>query len=228
MGSGPPFPDAVCQGKSRGCRSGENDFDTCQKLNAVTDVRYFIAIIPPEPVYSEAQSLKETMRNRFNTKGALRSPPHITLHMPFLWSEKKTDRLLESLHELCNHLSPTEIALNGFGCFPPRVIFLNVEPTAELKQLQSSIRDHCRMKLHLINDAYKDQPFHPHLTIAFRDLRKAAFQTAWEECRSATFDHRFMAEDLVLLKYDDRAPAHPGGSTWNIFHRFPFPKIPMS
>lgn len=194
----------------------------------MTDFRYFIAIIPPDPIYSEAQLLKEQMRDRYNTQGALRSPPHITLHMPFLWRENKTDLLVESLERLSGHLTPTEIILRGFGCFPPRVIFLHVERTPELTALQRSVREYVRINLNILNDTYKDQPFHPHLTIAFRDLKKDAFRTAWDEFRSVTFNHKFTADELVLLKYDGHHRSRADSNAWNIFRRFSFQKNPIS
>ena len=49
--------------------------------------QYFVALIPPSPVYEEAQALKEYFREKYNSKAALNSPPHITLHMPFFWKE---------------------------------------------------------------------------------------------------------------------------------------------
>ena len=55
--------------------------------------KYFIALVPPEPLLSEIQRVKQQIFDDYGTKGALRSPGHITLHMPFSWEEeKKADR----------------------------------------------------------------------------------------------------------------------------------------
>ena len=58
---------------------------------------YFIAIIPPSPVYEEALELKKYFKEQYGSKAALNSPPHITLHMPFLWNEEKEKKLTERL-----------------------------------------------------------------------------------------------------------------------------------
>ena len=50
---------------------------------------YFIAIVPPSPIYDEALEQKEYFKAKYNSKASLNSPPHITLHMPFRWSEKE-------------------------------------------------------------------------------------------------------------------------------------------
>jgi len=68
--------------------------------------RYFIAIIPAEPWYSEALQLKKEVRDVYESKGALRSPPHITLHMPFRWTLKKLKFLKKRFRRLppaCQH-----------------------------------------------------------------------------------------------------------------------------
>jgi 2'-5' RNA ligase len=49
---------------------------------------YFIALIPPEPFFSEVLGLKNEVKDRFNSKAALNSPPHVTLHMPFRFKER--------------------------------------------------------------------------------------------------------------------------------------------
>ena len=42
-------------------------------------------------------NIKQEFANRFNSKAALRSPPHITLHMPFKWKEEKEVKLIDVL-----------------------------------------------------------------------------------------------------------------------------------
>lgn len=54
---------------------------------SMSDALYFIALVLPSPLYEEVTRLKEYFRDRYNSKAALRSPPHITLHMPFKWKE---------------------------------------------------------------------------------------------------------------------------------------------
>jgi hypothetical protein len=44
---------------------------------------YFIAHVPEEPVFADLMALKTAVRDLYGSKAALRSPPHITLHMPF-------------------------------------------------------------------------------------------------------------------------------------------------
>src|SRR3990170_2735460 len=101
--------------------------------------QYFVALIPPSPVYEEALALKEYFKDKYQSKAALSSPPHITLHMPFLWNEDKEKKLVTKLHEFARQCDPLKVCLDNFSSFPPRVIFLNVAESDFLDQLQSNL-----------------------------------------------------------------------------------------
>ncbi len=176
--------------------------------------KFFIALIPPEPVFTAAWKWKEYMRDHYLSSGALKSPPHITLHMPFEWEDRKMERLTAGLTALASTLQPVEITFDGFGCFEPRVIFIQVQLSRELRELQARVREHCRINYHLLNDQYRDLPFHPHLTIGFRDLRKPMFHAAWQKFREMPFEATCTAMELVLLRHN--------GKSWDIFQSFPF------
>ncbi len=45
----------------------------------------------PEKYLVDVQKLKEEMAERFQSKASLNSPPHITLHMPFKFPERKEE-----------------------------------------------------------------------------------------------------------------------------------------
>lgn len=166
--------------------------------------KYFIALVPPPPAYELAQQWKEYFRAEFDSKAALNSPPHITLHMPFEWKTAKENVLIEKLTAFAETQKPFEIQLKNFGSFPPRVIYVHVEASAELKALQSSLACFCKTELNLFNANRLDQPYHPHLTVAFRDLKKTLFPKAWEFVKDLNFEAKFVCRELVLLKHDGR------------------------
>jgi 2'-5' RNA ligase len=174
--------------------------------------KYFIAIVPPSPITEEIHQLKEYCKEKFNTKGALNSPPHITLHMPFQWKEAKEEKLLAALDLWIAEPASFEIMLNGFSCFEPRVIFINVEENERLMDFQKKLERFCRTKLNLLNADYNGLPFHPHVTIAFRDLKKAAFGKAWGEFEEKNFNAHFQLTSIALLKRNARQ--------WNVLREF--------
>ena len=174
--------------------------------------RYFIGIIPPSPICEEVLELKQYFRDHFQSKAALHSPPHITLHMPFDWRDKKEGELIDSLQHFSSSLVSIPVTLKNFGCFPPKTIFIQVGPSDALIQLQMNVRQHCKKKLGLFNTDYKDLPFHPHMTVAFRDLKKPNFLKAWAEYMNEPYDAEFMVDKVCLLKHD--------GERWNHFQEF--------
>ncbi len=157
-------------------------------------------------------ALKKYFRDNYNSKASLNSPPHITLHMPFKLKAKKEDYLLKTLEEFALGQKPFSIQLNNFGAFPPRVIFIDVKTNSQLETLQRDLHKTCRQKLNLHNANYKEQAFHPHITLAFRDLRKAKFVEAWEEFAERKFKGNFTAHHLSLLKHN--------GKDWAVLREF--------
>ena len=172
--------------------------------------QYFLALVPPDPVYGEALKLKEYFREKYNSKASLNSPPHITLHMPFQWREEKEQELVNAFTKFRSEVQPFVLQLRNFGSFPPRVIFIDVVQSEELNKLQKNLLRFCKRELNLFNADYKNQPFHPHLTLAFRDLKKSMYAEAWHEFSSKGFDGEFLVDRFQLLKHN--------GKVWRTFH----------
>ena len=164
--------------------------------------KYFIAIVPPNALLLKIHELKQHIADTYQSKGALRSPGHITLHMPFAWDENKESKLVSCLENF-KFNAAIDISLNGFSCFEPRVVFINVNQTEELSQLQKQLVRHVKTDLQLFNQADDMRGFHPHITIAFRDLKKAQFYKVWEEFQNKPFQQNFSCQSICLLKHVD-------------------------
>lgn len=175
--------------------------------------QYFVAIIPPAPVFDEALALKEYFKEKYQSKAALNSPPHITLHMPFLWKESKEPVLAQKLKAFSSRWDPVKTCLDNFSSFPPRVIFMNVAESDTLKELQKDLHRYFKRELNVFNADYKETPFRPHLTLAFRDLKKPQYHLAWEEFSKKEYKAEFMADKLALLKHN--------GKSWDVLREFP-------
>jgi 2'-5' RNA ligase len=174
--------------------------------------QYFMAIIPPSPVYEEALELRKYFKEQYGSKAALNSPPHITLHMPFLWNEEKEKKLISKLLVFSKKCDPLKVCMDNFSGFPPKVIFINVTESDALNELQKDLHRFFKTELDIFNANYKEQPFHPHLTLAFRDLKKARYHKAWEEFAKKEFKAEFMADKIALLKHN--------GKSWDVLKEF--------
>ncbi|MEM9673845.1 MAG: 2'-5' RNA ligase family protein [Bacteroidota bacterium] len=165
---------------------------------------YFIALIPPEPFRQNSWRWKEYFRDQYQSKASLNSPPHITLHMPFKLKTKREVELVEKLQDFSRIFSPFVVELESFGAFPPRVIFVDVIKSAELENLQQTINRQMKEEFQIFNANYQDRPFRPHLTLAFRDLKKAQFCEAWAEFQHKEVRYTWEASHFSLLKHDGR------------------------
>lgn len=174
--------------------------------------RYFIALIPPNPIQSEVQQIKEQFRDDFNSKGALRSPGHITLMMPFQWKVKKEDKLFKLLAQATKERKFT-LRLNGYGTFGQKTIFIKNEISPELHAFQSRLAQYAKRNMNLFN-ATHNRGYHPHMTVAFRDLKKDQFDAAWKEFENQPFNYEFEVCSFWLLKHD--------GKRWNAYQEFQF------
>lgn len=179
---------------------------------------YFVAIVPPSPINEEALKYKNYFNDEYKSKASLNSPPHITLHMPFQWKEEKEEELIQTFLKFSSSISAFHLKLSGFGSFAPRVIFIDVEKNEALETMQKKLHQHCKKELNVFNAIYKDKGFHPHITLAFRDLKKPLFEKAWEEFKHKNFSGDFTADKFSLLKHN--------GKIWEIFKEFSLTEKP--
>lgn len=173
--------------------------------------RYFIAIIPPEPAFGHAESIKKELHEKFGLKAALRSPAHITLHMPFEWKEEKEKQLIVALEKI-KDIPKGEIRLHDIGEFNKSVIFVKVNYGEELVMLRNAIVTSMKTQLNIFNESENKRPFHPHLTLAFRDLKPAHFQAVWNFINEHPVDFCFNIQEFSLLKHN--------GTKWLPFQDF--------
>ncbi|GAB5524686.1 MAG: 2'-5' RNA ligase family protein [Roseivirga sp.] len=178
--------------------------------------RYFLAIIPPVIISDRVKGIKKYFLDHYNCKAPLRSPAHITLHMPFLFKEKKEEELVRKLNDGAIDQLSFELALDGFGAFVPRTIYIAVKQNEQLLSFQKGLTQFTKRELELFNTNYKDQGYHPHVTVAFRDLKKALFPAAWAEFQQRKFSAGFEVSSFWLLKHD--------GKEWQLHTEFPFQK----
>jgi 2'-5' RNA ligase len=165
--------------------------------------KYFIAIVIPEPFQKEVMALKQLVMDRYNSKAALRSPAHITLHMPFEWKEEKESILIETLQQF-SFKKDFKIELHDFYCFEPRVIFIDILKNELLAELQRNLVSYVKRNLQLFNQADDMRGFHPHVTIAFRDLRKENFYEAYTYFKTQNYTASFNVTNYCLLKHTEK------------------------
>ncbi|MDH5379884.1 MAG: 2'-5' RNA ligase family protein [Cyclobacteriaceae bacterium] len=171
---------------------------------------YFLAVIPPQPIYDEVWNIKKNIEEDYQSKASLNSPPHITLHMPFKWREDREDKLISTLEKVS--VEPFQIELKDFKAFVPRVIYIDLVQNEDLRNLWNAIVV-SMSSLNILNADYKNRGFTPHMTVAFRDLRKEMFKKAWEIFKNTSFSASWEVNSFSLLKHN--------GKIWEVFKSFP-------
>lgn len=179
-----------------------------------TESLFFIALLPSPAIQQYATEVKSHFDQYYASRHAFKSPPHITLQPPFQWQHDRFAALKEAIEIFARSQFPIPITLDGFGAFPPRVIYINVDRTDALLTLHRRLIEHLEMSIALVDPKEKSRPYAPHMTVAFRDLTKQNFKLAWQEFKDRSLHFEFMADRLTLLKHD--------GQRWQIHAEFPF------
>jgi 2'-5' RNA ligase len=164
---------------------------------------YFIAIVLPPELDEKILKYKTMMFEKYHCKVGLKSPAHITLVPPFWMQDEKEQQLISDINFLSQRFHPFLITTDNFSAFKPRTLFIAVAPNKTLDELKQATDAFFQN-----NDFYKlkldSRPFHPHITIATRDLYKKSFFEIWPWFAEKEFLHEWKAEGISLLKHNQK------------------------
>ncbi|TCJ14574.1 2'-5' RNA ligase family protein [Flaviaesturariibacter flavus] len=177
---------------------------------------YYAALVLPPELDARILPMKQWMREQHGCKVGLKSPAHITLLPPFWMNPSLEEDLRTDMNSFAATQPSLEICTSGFSAFRPRTLFIDVVADEALKALKSSCDNWFRPR-----DQYgikiESRPFHPHITIATRDLHKAAFAAAWAHFGQQSFHECWTATDISILKHN--------GQGWDVWHRVAFGSV---
>jgi 2'-5' RNA ligase len=165
---------------------------------------YFLAITPSETVSKKVIEIQQDIASRFQSQASLKIMPHITLKAPFRFPENEHESVLDWFSNLPVSMEPFRIELKNFGAFPNRnkpVLFISPEPGPELMSLQKQIIGSYQESFPLEKMMNYEVDYHPHLTVAFRDLQPASFEQAWAEFKEKEFNESFQVSHFHLLQH---------------------------
>jgi 2'-5' RNA ligase len=197
---------AACTCRNPGATIGGSFFITFNIKSILSQYLHYIAILAPEPVASEVTLFKEDIALRYNSRAALKNMPHITLKAPFIIDAQHYLKLLHWFEDLRIETPKFTLQLNGFGSFPnPKkpVIFVKPEPSPNLHRLQKEIIGFYSADIFpALNST--DKQFHPHMTVAYRDLSFPDYEQAWAEYAAKQYNAAFEVNEVVLLQHNGR------------------------
>jgi len=177
-------------------------------------MRCFIAIELPEAVKSTLSGIEEELKK---SKADVRwvKPDNIHLTLKFFGNieEKKTEKIIEIMENICNQYAPFTIEIKGMGTFPniksPRVLWVGIEGNDTLKTLQKEIEN----KMESIGFEREDRAFTAHLTLGrFRSsIEKEGLLKAVKLHEKDTFVGSINVQSLSLIRSD----LHPEGARYS-------------
>ncbi|MCS7035877.1 MAG: 2'-5' RNA ligase family protein [Saprospiraceae bacterium] len=174
----------------------------------------FIAIMPSRAVQEEVTAMKQYIADKWGPRHALKSPAHITLQPPFQWSEEAMPELKERLRHFASAQKPFWVVLNDYGAFAPKVFFIKPELSPQIKTLFARLRKTLETELHFVYDKKNERPFHPHMTLAHRDMPPTVFDQIWADFQERPYYRTFAVNSLALLRWM--------GDCWEVHEEFPF------
>jgi len=166
---------------------------------------YFIALIPPDDICREVHAFKEDIARQYNSIKSLKIIPHITLKAPFTTGVLKKDDMIVWFNNMAITTGPFETVLDGFSFFDnPKnpVIFVKPMPSTPLHVLQKEVIHGFQKQFPDSTVHPADKIFHPHMTIAYRDLAYAEFINARKVYEAKTYNNSFITNALFLLKHN--------------------------
>jgi len=164
---------------------------------------YFVALLLPGEINEEVLKWKLFMKEHFNCLVALRSPAHITLVPPFWMRDILQNTLEMAIGRFSQHQVPFEVHLRNFAAFKPRVIYVDVLSNLQLQTLYAELFEYLSGQ-DVFPIKKDDRPFHPHVTIATRDLHKKAFYEAWETFKNKNYEGLCTITGVSLLKHNKK------------------------
>jgi 2'-5' RNA ligase len=164
---------------------------------------YYIALVAPEHINRQVLKWKNYFKDNFGCTVALKSPAHITIIPPFWMNDELEKELITSMMEFSATKNKFEITLKDFSAFKPTVIFIDVVRNEKLNHLHQSFVDFILNKdkfpVHTV-----DRTFHPHVTLAARDLYKKAFREAWEVFSKKKYGSTWVINGISILRHNKK------------------------
>jgi 2'-5' RNA ligase len=188
--------------------------DMKKDTNSKTEKTIFEYLLVINPDLAR-QILVQQCKQEFKKNGfvnATVSPPHITI-MNFLKHESREHLIVKKLRQLASGTTPFEIVLEDFGKFESSTstVYVKVKTPEPILKIAERRKKEIRP---LLKGMPKSNSKLPHVTIA-RGLTTEQLQKVWPKWSKETFEARFEAKEMILLK-------RPLGGQYKTLEKLPF------
>lgn len=177
---------------------------------------YLTAVLPPSQLSEQIDDIRKECAEQFDVKAALKPPVHITLFRPFFLEAEREMQLIRLLRPITYNHQPFKIVCENFDTFNSQVVFIRVLKSEALGNLQREVAGIYNRNKIDPREVKGNTAFHPHITIAYRDIPAPVFPKLWSVYKNRKFKRSFTIDRFTLLKHD--------GKKWQPFQEFYFKK----
>ena len=177
---------------------------------------YLTAILPPPDLSEEIDDIRKELSEKYQVFAALKPPVHITLYRPLDVESKLESHLIKLLKPVSGLHKPFVQELENFDSFNNKTLFVHCIKQPLLNRLQQDIAAVIYKNKIDVPDVKSNNSFHPHITLAYRDVKPEVFIPLWDEFKNRKFKRRFTVDHFTLLKHD--------GKKWHPLEHFPLNK----
>ena len=166
-----------------------------------TALLQLIAVLPPDEVSTLVRQQQQHIATLWGPKHALRTPPHITLIPPIAVTETERDVLWKCAERISKKTTSFPLHLDGYSAFKPHVIYIRITESNELNQLYTLWRTELMALMPHVLEKYPDRPYHPHMTLAHRDVTPDQFRKIWAYYAEKEFQASFVVDRFWVLRH---------------------------
>jgi 2'-5' RNA ligase len=163
---------------------------------------YFVALIPQGDVKVQINNIKHQTGGRFGCRQALKSPPHITIIPPFRLQPERVEEMLAAVR---NHFeAPVNLSINfnGLGAFETRTIYLDIIADSGINAYDLAAKQLVSTQPDLFPNVRFHEAFHPHITLANRDIPPGDFREMMDYLGKKTYPVSCSELSLEILHLD--------------------------
>lgn len=170
---------------------------------------YMLAIMPPTELAQDIRNIQLEIGRKYDTKEAIKRPVHITLVPPYKATAETEETIINEMTEWAALQIPFPVTLENYGVFRNRspVLYISVARNDLLQLFHKDLDRKVRQVLPG-TDIRKNMPFHPHVTVGFKDLSPEQFVHAEREYNNKEFFSTFVVDHFYFWKHN--------GSNWEV------------
>jgi 2'-5' RNA ligase len=158
-------------------------------------------------VAEESKRLWTLFENVYGSKGVQSFDyPNVTFQAGYCHDIALVQNTLAALSR---NLSPFTVIVDGLDYFDSssKAVFLSVQLTAELRQINQTINDMLSKCCEEIFESYRPEKWRPHITVAMDDLTDENFARAWQDLKDYQPHYRQTLSNICLV-YVNKTTQH--------------------